>query len=183
MVIFTVLLGVAYPLLVTGIGQALFHSKANGSMVQDVNGQIVGSKLIGQSFADAQGNPLPQYFQPRPSAVDYNAGASGASNQGPENPNLIDAITQRKAEVAAFNGVAESDVPPDAVTASGSGLDPDISPAYAAIQINRVAKARGLSVDEVQTLVAKYTSGPDLGFIGEARVNVVELNLALDELG
>ena len=182
MIVFIVVLGVAYPLLITGIGQAFFHSNANGSMIQNANGQIVGSKLIGQSFSDAQGNPLPQYFQPRPSAVDYDGASSGASNQGPENPNLIADITQRKAQIAAFNGVDESAVPPDAVTASGSGLDPDISPAYAAIQVNRVAKARNLSVDQVQTLVAKYTSGPDLGFIGQSRVNVVELNLALDEL-
>jgi len=183
MLVFMVVLGVAYPLLVTGIGQALFHSKANGSMIQNGKGETVGSALIGQSFSDSQGNPLPQYFQPRPSVVDYDAADSGGSNQGPENPNLIADITQRKAEIAAFNGVSESDVPPDAVTASGSGLDPDISAAYAAIQINRVATARGLSVDEVEALVAKYTSRPDLGFIGETRVNVVKLNLALDELG
>ena len=183
MLVFIVVLGVAYPLLITGIGQAFFHAGANGSMIQNANGQTVGSKLIAQSFSDANGNPLPQYFQPRPSAVDYNGDGSGASNQGPENPKLIADITQRKTEIAAFNGVDESAVPPDAVTASGSGLDPDISPAYAAIQINRVAKARNLTVAEVQNLVAIYTTGPDLGFIGQARVNVVELNLALDELG
>jgi len=182
MIVFTIVLGVVYPMLVTGIGQAFFHSKSNGSMIQNSAGQAVGSNLIGQSFADAQGNPLPQYFQPRPSAVDYDAGISGGSNQGPTNPLLIEAITQRKADIAAFNGVSESDVPPDAVTASGSGLDPDISPAYAAIQVNRVAQARGLSVDQVQALVAKYTTGRDLGFIGEDRVNVVQLNLALNEL-
>ncbi|MCL2489588.1 MAG: potassium-transporting ATPase subunit KdpC [Propionibacteriaceae bacterium] len=182
MIVFIVVLGIAYPLLITGIGQAFFHSKANGSLLQDRNGQTVGSALLGQSFSDAQGNPLPQYFQPRPSAVNYDGSDSGGSNQGPENPALIADITQRKAQIAAFNGVPESEVPPDAVTASGSGLDPDISPAYAAIQVNRVAKARGLSVDQVQALVAKYTTGPDLGFIGESRVNVVQLNLALDEL-
>jgi len=183
MLVFIVVLGVAYPLLITGIGQAFFHSQANGSMLTNTNGQTVGSSLLAQSFSDANGNPLPQYFQPRPSAVDYNGDGSGASNQGPENPKLIADIQQRKAEIAAFNNVDESAVPPDAVTASGSGLDPDISPAYAAIQINRVAKARNLTVAEVQNLVAKYTTGPDLGFIGQARVNVVELNLALDELG
>lgn len=182
MIIFTLVLGVAYPLLITGIGQAFFHSQANGSLIMDKTGKTVGSSLIAQSFSDADGNPLPQYFQPRPSAVDYNAAASGASNQGPESQTLIDAIAQRKAQVAAFNGVPESAVPADAVTASGSGLDPDISPAYAAIQVNRVANARGLDVSVVQALVDKYTQGPDLGFIGQARVNVVELNLALDEL-
>ena len=182
MIVFILLLGVAYPLLITGIGQAFFHSQANGSLITDKAGKTVGSSLIAQSFSDANGNPLPQYFQPRPSAVDYNGDGSGGSNQGPESQTLIDDIAQRKAQVAAFNDVPESEVPVDAVTASGSGLDPDISPAYAAIQVNRVAKARGLDVSVVQALVDKYTQSPDLGFIGQARVNVLELNLALDEL-
>ena len=181
MVILTVLLGVAYPLAMTGFAQVVFPGRANGSVVKNASGDIVGSSLIGQSFQDADGNPLPQYFQPRPSAVDYDAGTSGGSNQGPESTILIAAIQARRAEVAAFNGVDPSQVPVDAVTASGSGLDPDISPAYAAIQINRVAAARGMTVDAVTALVKKFTRGPDLGYIGEWRVNVVQLNLALDE--
>jgi len=181
MIILTILLGVAYPLAMTGFAQLVFPGRANGSVVTNASGDVVGSSLIGQAFQDTQGNPLPQYFQPRPSAVDYDAGTSGGSNQGPENADLIAAIPARRAAVAAFNGVDPSQVPVDAITASGSGLDPNISPAYAAIQINRVAKARGMTVDAVKALVAKYTSGPDLGYIGEPRVNVVKLNLALDE--
>ena len=182
MLIFTVLLGVIYPLVITGVGQLAFHSQVNGSLLRNKDGQVVGSTLIGQQFADADGKPMPQYFQPRPSAVDYNAGTSGGSNRGPEDPELIAKIAELKAQIAAFNGVPASDVPPDAVTASGSGLDPDISVAYARIQINRVAAARGLAVDVVTALVDRYTEAPDLGYIGEYRVNVVRLNLALDEL-
>ncbi len=185
MIVFIVLLGVAYPLVVLGIGQAAFPWQANGSLVQDANGQVVGSGLIGQSFTDDDGNPLPQYFQPRPSAAGdgYDATSSGGSNLGPESDELVTAVEERKAEIATFNGVQPDEVPPDAVTASGSGLDPDISPEYAHIQIQRVAAARGLTAAEVGDLVAAHTQGPDLGYIGEARVNVVELNLALDELG
>jgi len=184
MVILTVVLGVVYPLVMTLFGQLVFPWQSNGSQLKDADGQVVGSALIGQSFADANGNPLPQYFQPRPSAAGdgYDAASSGGSNLGPEDPRLITEIERRKAEIAAFNGVPESEVPADAVTASGSGLDPDISPAYAKIQIDRVAGARHLSVDTVKTLVAEHTQGRDLGYIGEPRVNVVELNLALDEL-
>ncbi len=183
MLIFTVLLGVAYPLLVTGIGQLAFPWQANGSQLRASDGRVVGSALLGQSFADAEGKPLRQYFQPRPSAAGegYDAAQSGGSNLGPENPELVQRIGERKAEVAAFNGVPESRVPVDAVTASGSGLDPDISPEYARVQLRRVAEARGLPLAELERMVARHTSGADLGFIGEARVNVVELNLALDE--
>ncbi len=183
MLIFTVLLGVAYPLLVTGIGQLAFPWQANGSPLRGADDRVVGSALLGQSFSDADGKPLRQYFQPRPSAAGngYDAAQSGGSNLGPESPELVQLIGERKAQVAEFNGVPESRVPVDAVTASGSGLDPDISSAYARLQVRRVAEARGLPQAEVERLVARHTSGPDLGFIGEARVNVVELNLALDE--
>ena len=150
----------------------------------DRSGEVVGSSLIGQSFTDADGNPLPEYFQSRPSAAGdgYDAGASSGSNWGPENPDLIAAIAQRKASIAAFENVAESEVPADAVTASASGLDPHISPAYAELQVARVAEARGLSEREVSALVSQYTENRDLGYLGEPRVNVVALNLALDAL-
>jgi potassium-transporting ATPase KdpC subunit len=182
-VILTVVLGVAYPLAVTGIGQLLFPQQANGSVVRTADGTAVGSALIGQSFSDADGNPLPEYFQPRPSAAGdgYDAAASSGSNLGPESEELVAAIAERKAQVADLNGVAEADVPADAVTASGSGLDPHISPEYARIQVERVAGARNLPVEEVLALVDAHTQGRDLGFIGEPRVNVVALNLALDE--
>ncbi len=184
MVMFTLVVGIAYTLVVTGIGQLVLPAQARGSVVRDSNGQVVGSALIGQSFSDGDGSPLPRYFQSRPSAAGggYDAGASSGSNWGPENPDLIKAITDRKAQVAAFDGVSQDRVPPDALTASGSGLDPDISPAYAAIQVNRVAAARNLSADEVRSLVAAHTRGRALGFLGEPTVNVVELNLALDGL-
>jgi len=183
MLVFTFVLGVVYPLVITGVGQLVFPGQANGSLLKNTDGQVVGSKLIGQSFADAAGRPLPRYFQPRPSAAGdgYDAANSGGTNQGPEDPDLIAAITERRAQIAAFNGVAPADVPPDALTASASGLDPDISPAYARLQVDRVARARGLAPDRVRALVDEYTSAPDLGYIGQARVNVVALNLALDE--
>lgn len=185
MLIFTVLLGVAYPLIVTGIGQAAFNAQANGSLVHAADGRVAGSALIGQRFAGDDGSPLPQYFQPRPSAAGegYDAMASAGSNLGPESAELVRLIEERRAQAAAFNGVAASAVPVDAVTASGSGLDPGISPAYARIQTRRVAEARGLPVEKVEALVARFTSGRDLGYLGEPRVDVVELNLALDAVG
>jgi potassium-transporting ATPase KdpC subunit len=137
----TLVLGLAYPLVVTGLAQVLTPGRADGSLVE-ADGAVVGSSLIGQAYSDADGNPLPQYFQPRPSASEYDGAASGGSNLGPNSPELAALIEERRAAVAAFNGVAPADVPPDAVTASGSGLDPDISPAYAAIQVDRVAAAR-----------------------------------------
>ena len=184
MVMFTLVVGVAYTLVVTGIGQLVLPGQAGGSVVRDAAGRVVGSALIGQSFSDADGNPLPQYFQPRPSAAGdgYDAGASSGSNWGPENPDLIQAVTDRLDQIAAFNGVGQDQVPPDAVTASGSGLDPDISPAYAAIQVDRVARARSLPADQVRDLVAQHTAGRALGYLGEPTVDVVELNLALDAL-
>ncbi|WP_434080688.1 potassium-transporting ATPase subunit KdpC [Sanguibacter sp. Z1732] len=181
---FTVVLGVGYTLLITGIGQLAFPSQANGSPLSNSDGEAVGSSLIGQSFTDAEGDPLPEYFQSRPSAAGdgYDGTSSSGTNWGPENEELIGAITERKAEIAAFNGVDPDQVPADAVTASSSGLDPHISPAYAAIQIQRVADARGLPLGQVQELVAEWTKEPDLGYLGDRVVNVVELNLALDEL-
>jgi K+-transporting ATPase ATPase C chain len=185
MVVFTVLFGIIYTFALTGIGQLIFPSQVNGSLLKGANGQVVGSSLIGQPFLNAKGDPLPQYFQPRPSAAGtgYAGDSSSGSNYGPENADLITAIGARKAQVAQFNAVADSQVPADAVTASGSGLDPDISPEYAAIQVERVAKARSLSVDRVRELVAAHTQGRDLGYLGEPTVNVLELNLALDKLG
>jgi K+-transporting ATPase ATPase C chain len=189
LLVFTVICGVIYPLVVFGVSQAAFHNQANGSPVS-YNGRTVGSSLLCQEFTDAKGNPLPQYFQPRPSnatsgaASDYGCdpGFSAASNLGPTNPKQVQLVKQRKAQVAAFNRVPVSAVPPDAVTASGSGLDPDISPQYADIQVNRVAAARQLPVSQVQALVSKYTQGRNIGFLGEPRVNVLDLNIALDEL-
>jgi K+-transporting ATPase ATPase C chain len=190
LLVFTVLCGIIYPVIMFGVAQAAFHGSANGSLVTD-NGKTVGSSLICQEFVDSKGNPLAQYFQPRPSnaadpdsKTDYGCDPnfSGASNLGPNNPDLTKTIEQRKAAIAKFDGVEESQVPPDAVTASGSGLDPDISPQNAAIQVDRVAKARGLSDAEVKALVTKYTQGRNIGFLGEPRVDVLNLNIALDKL-
>jgi K+-transporting ATPase ATPase C chain len=175
----TVVLGLAYPLVITGIAQVIAPSKADGSLVE-VGGEVVGSSLIGQAFTDGNGDPLPQYFQSRPSASDYDPGASGGSNLGPNSEELAALIEERRAAVAEFNGVPPSDVPPDAVTASVSALDPGISPEYAAIQVDRVAEERGVSPAAVAALVDAATVGRDLGFIGAPYVNVLELNLALD---
>ncbi|MCZ2836769.1 potassium-transporting ATPase subunit KdpC [Modestobacter sp. VKM Ac-2985] len=176
----TVVLGLAYPLLMTGVAQLIAPARADGSLAS-VDGSVVGSSLIGQSFTDEDGDPLSEYFQSRPSALDYDGAASGGSNLGPNSDELVAAVGERRADVAAFNGVSESEVPADAVTASGSGLDPDISPEYAAIQVSRVAEARGVPVDDVQALVDEHTDGRDLGFIGAPHVRVLELNLALDQ--
>jgi K+-transporting ATPase ATPase C chain len=190
LLMFTVICGIIYPLVMFGAAQGLFHNQANGSLVS-YQGKVVGSSLLCQEFVDAKGNPLPQYFQPRPSnaanaadKTDYgcDAGFSGASNLGPSNPTLVKLIQERRAAVAAFNGVSPSSVPADAVTASGSGLDPDISSAYAYLQVNRVAKARNLSPAVVRALVTKYVQGRTLGFLGEPRVDVLNLNVALDKL-
>ena len=186
---FTVLCGIVYPVLMWGVAQVGFKNQADGSLVS-YKGQVVGSSLLCQEFTDAKGNPLPQYFQPRPSNAtsgaknDYGCdpGYSGASNLGPNNSTLLTNIKARQAQVAAFNHVPVSEVPPDAVTTSGSGLDPDISPQYADIQVARVAAARHLPVATVQALVSKYTQGRSLGFLGEPRVDVVTLNIALDQL-
>lgn len=184
MLLFTLVLGVLYTLVITGIGQLVFPGQANGSLVKDASGQVVGSALIGQSFADADGTALPRYFQSRPSAAGsgYDAGASGASNLGPNNPALVDAIAQRQDAITALDGAAAGAIPPDAVTASASGLDPDISVAYALLQADRVAAARGLDPAAVRRLVQSRITPRDLGYLGEPRVNVLQLNLALDAL-
>jgi K+-transporting ATPase ATPase C chain len=191
LLVFTVALGILYPLAMTGVAQGLFHGNANGSIVQ-VNGKDSASDLIGQAYTmdsgkkGADGKSImvadPKWFQTRPSAIDYNAMGSSGSNLGPNNPDLLAAVQERKKAVAALEGVNVSQVPPDAVTASGSGLDPDISPAYAALQVNRVARERNLSVQQVQQLVKASTQGRTLGFLGEPRVNVVKLNNALAAL-
>jgi potassium-transporting ATPase KdpC subunit len=175
---FTVLVGLAYPLLLFGIGQAAFRGGADGSLVT-ADGRVVGSRLIGQSF-DAPG-----YFWGRPSAAGDgdDATASGASNLGPTSRRLADTVQQRiKALLAADPGTTAADIPAELVTASGSGLDPDISPAAAHFQVRRVAAARGLDPERVRALVRRHTQGRALGFLGEPRVNVLQLNLALDTL-
>jgi K+-transporting ATPase ATPase C chain len=183
MLLFTLVLGVGYTLVITGIGQLALPAQANGSVVSSGD-EVVGSALIGQSFADTDGTPLPEWFQPRPSAAGdgYDADASSGSNLGPENADLIAAIEGRKSQVAKFNGVSPEDVPADAVTASSSGLDPHISPAYALLQVARVADERGLPEAEVRELVESRIQARDLGYLGEPTVNVLQLNLALTEL-
>ena len=182
--------GIAYPLLTTGVAQALFPHAANGSLIER-NGQTVGSALIGQQFDGAR------YFHGRPSATTapdpakegasiaapYNAGLSGASNQGATHKDLADTVAERVAQYRAGNGLApDAAVPVDAVTASASGLDPHISVANAQLQLQRVAQARGLNADQVQTLIDCATEQRTLGLLGEPRVNVLQLNLALDDL-
>lgn len=172
----TILLGIGYPLVVTGISQILFPHQANGSLITK-NGQVIGSELLGQNFSK------PEYFQPRPSAAGngYDPTASGGSNYGPTNQKLIDRV---KASVEQFhkdNPDYKGPIPADLLTASGSGLDPDISPASAAAEVPRVAKARGISVDQLNQLVAEHTTPAELGILGEPRVNVLDLNLALDQ--
>jgi potassium-transporting ATPase KdpC subunit len=183
LLILTLVLGIGYPLAVTGIAQLALPAAANGSPLV-VDGEVVGSRLIGQSFNDADGAALPEWFQSRPSAAGdgYDGGASSGSNYGPENPDLIDAITERRESIANLENVAVDEVPADAVTASGSGLDPHISPAYARLQVDRVAEARGLDRAAVADLVASMIQGRDLGYLGEPRVNVLELNARLAEL-
>jgi len=168
-----------YPLIVFGISQALFHDKANGSLIVDPNGTVRGSRLLGQEFADAK------YFHPRPSAAGngYDATSSGGSNLGPTSRKLNDAIKERLAAYRAENGLSESaPVPADAVTASGSGLDPHISLQNAELQIPRVVKARGVAEEKVRELIRQNTNGRDFGVFGEPGVNVLQLNRALDQL-
>jgi len=186
LLLFTVILGIGYPVLMFGVGQAAFRHQVNGSLVS-YHGQVVGSSLLCQEFVTATGRPLPQYFQPRPSAAtsgaatDYGCdpGFSAASNLGPDNPELVKLIRQRQHQYAAFNHVPVSAIPPDAVTASASGLDPYISPRNAALQVNRVAAARHISPARVRALVKDNTEGRTLGFLGEPRVSVLMLNIAL----
>jgi K+-transporting ATPase ATPase C chain len=173
----TIVLGVLYPLAITGISQLMFPHQANGSLIT-VNGKVVGSELIGQNFAK------PEYFQPRPSAAGndgYDPTASSGSNYGPTNQKLVDRV---KASIDKFrkdNPDYTGPLPADLVTASASGLDPHLSPDSASAQAARVAKARGVSTDQVSQLIAQLTEGPDLGMLGEPRLNVLKLNLALDE--
>jgi K+-transporting ATPase ATPase C chain len=182
MVIFTVALGVVYPLVITGIGQVAFKDKADGSLVER-NGTVIGSSMLAQSFTDAQGTPLRKYFQERPSAVDHDASYSSASNLGPTNPKLLHQVEQRASEYRELNGLDDDvKVPVDAVTASASGLDPDISIANARLQAARVAHARGLSTNQVLHLVDEHTDGRPLGIIGEKTVNVFDVNRTLDRL-
>ena len=189
LLVFTVICGIAYPVVMWGVAQVAFHNQANGSLVS-YHGRTVGSSLLCQEFTDAKGNPLPQYFQPRPSAAILSGAKndhgcdprySSASNYGPNNPALVKLIKQRQQQIAAFDHVKISQIPADAVTASGSGLDPNISPQNAAIQVDRVAAARHVSPAAIQALVAQHTQGRTLGFLGEPRVNVLTLNIALDE--
>lgn len=180
LLILTVVLGIVYPLVITGIGQLVLPAHSNGSAIS-YQGKVVGSSLIGQSFTDKKGNPLPQWFQSRPSAAGtgYDAGASSGSNWGPDNPDLLKAVESRKSVIGKTDGVVANQIPADAVTASGSGLDPHISPAYALLQVDAVAKARGISTDAVKKLVDAHTQARDLGYLGEPTVNVLQLNLAL----
>jgi K+-transporting ATPase ATPase C chain len=198
LLVLTVIFGLAYPLVMTGIAQVAFQNNANGSLVHR-DGRTVGSDLIGQAFTravlengrpkeDADGNPVvepdPAYFQSRPSAagLGYDPLSTSASNLGPENKDLIAAINERRSTAARLDGVPPSQVPPDALLASGSGLDPHISPGYARVQVARIARERGLTQAAVQSLVDDHTQSRLLGFLGEPRVNVLELNLALNEI-
>ncbi|MET8658927.1 potassium-transporting ATPase subunit C [Streptomyces sp. NBUL23] len=201
LLVLTLVCGVVYPLAVTGVAQALFHDNANGSRVEDENGQVVGSSLIGQRYdlppKDGEESPAPdlKWFQPRPSNglgtnsvnTQYSLILSGATNRSGDNEELVQWVKDAKAAVVEDNATATyevnpADIPPDAVTSSGSGLDPDISPAYAALQVHRVAERNNLNVKQVEGLVADHTTGRLLGFMGEPRVNVLELNTALRDL-
>ncbi|MGV4925729.1 potassium-transporting ATPase subunit C [Streptomyces sp. BHT-5-2] len=187
LLVFTAVTGIGYPLLVTGIAQAGLAERADGSVVR-MHGTAVASRLIGQNFDLPRRDPGdphevprpdPAWFQPRPSAGGYDADASGAGNLGPTNPLLTATVRARRAAVAAFDGVPPATVPADALTGSGSGLDPAISPAYAYQQVGRVARARHRSPTLVRRLVTRQLHGRDLGFLGEPYVDVVELNQAL----
>jgi K+-transporting ATPase ATPase C chain len=204
LLIFTVITGIIYPVVMWGIAQVAFNQQANGSLVS-YKGRVVGSSLLCQEFVNSKGNPLPQYFQPRPSFAivgwelstakngkyvvegtgpdNYGCNPlySSASNLGTNNPAQLQFVKQRQQQISMFDHVPVSKIPADAVTASGSGLDPDITPANAAIQVDRVAAARHISPAQVRALVSKYTQGRNIGFLGEPRVNVLLLNLALDE--
>src|ERR1700733_4991606 len=171
--VLTIITGILYPLAVTGLAQTLFHKQANGSLIER-DGKVIGSEIIGQNFAK------PEYFHPRPSQNSYDAANSGGSNLGPTNPALADRLTKDAAQFRKDNPDYAGPIPADAITASGSGLDPEISPANALAQAARVAKARGTSLETVQNLVVAHTAQRDLGVLGEPRVKVLQLNLALD---
>lgn len=201
LLVLSLVCGVIYPLAVTGVAQALFNDKANGSEIKDKGGQVVGSSLIGQRYdlplKQGEESPAPdlKWFQPRPSNglgsnsvnTQYSLILSGATNRSGDNEELVQWVKGAKAAVVKDNStstykVKHADVPADAVTSSGSGLDPDISPAYAALQVHRIAEKNGLDVKEVEELVRDHTTGRLLGFMGEPRVNVLELNTALRNL-
>lgn len=183
-IVMTLITGIAYPLAVTGIAQVVFPDKAAGSLIER-DGKIIGSELIGQSFIDPDtGATLAGYFRSRPSAAGagYDAMASSGSNLGPTNPVLIERVTSDAAIIRTENDLAaDAQIPVDLLTSSGSGLDPHISLAAAEIQIDRVARQRGISDDNVRAIVAEYTEGRTLGLLGEPRVNVLQVNLALDD--
>jgi len=183
LLLLTVVTGIVFPLLVTLIAQLALPGQANGSLLT-ANGKVVGSSLIGQSFTDKKGNALPEWFQSRPSAAGagYDGTASSGSNLGPNNAALAKAVEERQKAIEKADRVPASQVPADAVTASGSGLDPHISPANALEQVSRVAAARGLPEASVRTLVKRFIQGRDLGYLGEPTVNVLSLNLALSAL-
>jgi len=170
-----ILFGCGYHAVLWGIGRAAFPSQAEGSLIRRNDGGIVGSRLVAQKFT------RPEYFHPRPSGVDYNAASTGGTNYGPSNPDHLKAVRARLDALATEEGVTAAEVPSEMVTASGGGLDPHIPPAGAELQAARVALARGVSPERVRALIAARTEGPVLGFMGRDRVNVLELNLALDE--
>jgi len=169
------LLGGGYHVLLWGIGNVLFPGQAEGSLIRRADGTVVGSQLIAQKFERAE------YFHPRPSAVDYNAASAGGSNYGPSNPDHLKAVKGRLDAITKQEGVTAGQIPSEMVTASGGGIDPHIPPAAAELQAARVASARGIPVARVRELIDAHTEAPAFGFLGRARVNVLELNLALDE--
>ena len=171
-IVTTILLGLAYPLVVSGLAQVIFPDQANGQLIRNAEGTVIGSRLLGQPFSS------PGYFRSRPSAAGYDASASSGSNLGPTNQKLIDRVKADVAKLQAEN--PGKPVPVDLVTTSGSGLDPHISPAAAEFQVPRVARERGLSEDELRNIIAAHTEGRQFGFLGEPRVNVLELNIDLD---
>ena len=173
-VVTMILVGGGYHVVLWGIGRVLFPAQADGSLIRRADGTLVGSRLIAQKFT------RPEYFRPRPSAVEYNAASTGGSNYGPSNPDHVKSVQERLDAVGALEGVAPGQVPSEMVTASGGGLDPDIPPAAAELQASRVAHARGVPIERVRELIRSHTQAPAFGFLGRAVVNVLELNLALD---
>jgi K+-transporting ATPase ATPase C chain len=174
-VVTMVLLGGAYHVLLWGIGSTMFSAQAEGSLIRRADGAVVGSRLIAQEFK------RPEYFRPRPSAAGYNAASTGGSNYGPSNPDHLTAVQERIDAIVKEDGVQASQIPSEMVTASGAGMDPHIPPAAAELQVARIASSRNVEAARVRELVAAHTEPPTLGFLGRARVNVLELNLALDE--